>query len=70
MNEWQQKIGVGERSRVSLSQAGTSRRRDVVVQEGPNRGRVGGHHTDHWDGRVDATVLAPVIRRTMKESEQ
>jgi len=35
---------------------GTTRRREVVDE---NTGGHAGFHTDHWDGRVDATVVPP-----------
>lgn len=66
MNEFQERIGVGESSRAFPTKVGTTRKRPVIVEEGPNRGNVGGHHTDHWDGRVDATVKPNVIQRKMK----
>jgi len=56
---WQAKVGVGERQ-VKI----TGRRSvtvPVVVEEGPNRGQPGGHHTDHRDGRRDATVTPAAL---------
>jgi hypothetical protein len=58
---WQARIGVGERSWFFRSYGDAPRTRDVVVEEGPLRGTVGGFHTDHADGRVDATVRAGVF---------
>jgi hypothetical protein len=57
-NAWQEKVGVGEPARALLRHGKATRRRDVIVEEGPKRGSVGGYHTDHPDGRVDATVMA------------
>lgn len=38
------------------------RRVPVTREEGPLRGTVGGHLTQHMDGRQDATVTPPVVR--------
>lgn len=69
MNEFQERIGVGQPSRAFLKHKGTTRRRNVITEEGPHRGTVGGHHTDHWDGRVDATVAPPTIHQTISRRE-
>lgn len=55
-NDFQRRIGVGEPSRSFLRHQGTSRTTNVIREEGRTRGSVGGSHTEHWDGRVDATV--------------
>lgn len=69
MNDFQARIGVGQPSRAFLARQGTSRRRPVVVEEGRRAGKVGGYHIDHWDGRVDATVLAPAVNVTTTTQE-
>lgn len=69
MNEFQRRIGVGARSHAFISHQGGTRRRPVIVEEGARRGTVGGFHTDHWDGRVDATVHAPSIITTTTTKE-
>ena len=56
MNEFQRRIGVGEPSRAFSRLAGTPPRRPGGMGRGAARGKVGGFHTDHWDGRTDATV--------------
>ena len=65
MNDFQRRIGVGEPCRTFGRLTGTTRQRPVVADDGPMRGRTVGHQTDHWDGRVDATVKAPAIRTTL-----
>lgn len=57
---WQEHIGVGEPSRAFVRH-GDTRRREVITEEGPHRGTVGGYLTDHKDGRQDAHVFAPLI---------
>jgi hypothetical protein len=37
-------------------------RHPVIAEEGPRAGRVSGWHTEHWDGRQDATVTPSVLR--------
>lgn len=68
-SEYQKHIGVGERTSIVLRRAGQTRRTDVLVEDGPRRGRVGGFHTEHWDGRVDATVLAPAVNIKTRAQE-
>lgn len=60
MNDFQQRIGVGQAC-YAIGRTGPTRKRLVTVEEGPRRGQTGGFHIDHKDGRVDATVLAPSI---------
>ncbi len=68
-DDFKTRIGVGEPSHAFLTAKGTSRRRNVIVEEGARRGTVGGFHTDHWDGRVDATVHAPTVTVTTSTKE-
>lgn len=62
MNEFQAKIGVGQRQVRYGRYAGTNR--DIPVRREDN-GAIGGFHTEHWSGRVDATIIAPTIRKTL-----
>lgn len=64
-SEFARRIGVGEPNRSLLRHGKATRRRPVTVEEGPNRGHVGGFHTDHHDGRVDAQVFAPTVTTTI-----
>jgi hypothetical protein len=38
----------------------------VVAEEGVRGGNTIGQHTEHWDGRQDATVFAPNIKLKTK----
>lgn len=59
-SEWQRRIGVGEPCTAFTTAKGRSpRRRNVVREEGPGAGEVGGYQTDHPDGRMDAHVFPP-----------
>jgi hypothetical protein len=49
---------VGYQGIVSRSGPDAKRIVPVVSDDGPARGKIGGHHTHHWDGRQDATVHA------------
>jgi hypothetical protein len=69
-SEWQERIGVGEPCNAFTTAKGKSpRRRPVTVEEGPHRGTVGGFHTDHPDGRVDATVHPQTVTTTLNQGE-
>ncbi len=68
-SEYQRKIGVGERTNLVLRKKGQTRDRRVIVEEGPRAGQTAGYQTDHWDGRVDATVLAPTQVAKIKTHE-
>jgi hypothetical protein len=68
-NEFQRRIGVGERQHVYGRQAGKASVTPVVVEDGPRRGQVGGQHVDHWDGHRDATVFAPSVQLTATTKE-
>jgi hypothetical protein len=67
---WQEKVGVGEPARALLRHGKATRKRDVIIEEGPKRGQVGGFHTDHHDGRVDATVKQPATVRATASISQ
>lgn len=58
LNEFQERIGVGEPSR-AFKVLGDTRNRKVLVDEGPRAGQLAGFQTDHSDGRMDATVFPP-----------
>ena len=60
LNDFQERIGVGEPSR-AFKTHGDTRRRKVLVEEGPRAGQLAGFQTDHSDGRMDATVMPPSI---------
>ena len=61
-SEFQERIGVGERQHLFGRHAGTTRTRPVINDDGSSRGQAGGTHTDHWDGRMDATVKPNTLR--------
>lgn len=69
MNEFQRRIGVGERQNSYGKHAGTTKTTPVVAYEGPNRGGLAGTQTEHWSGRVDATVTPQVSRLEMKREQ-
>lgn len=70
MNEFQRRIGVGERSRIGLKHQGGTKTTQVVREEGSTRGSVAGTTTEHWDGRRDSTVLAPTVKIIASRSER
>lgn len=64
---WKCRMGVGRSSSVAAMESirqgkDPIRKKPVRIEEGPHRGSVGGHHTEHKDGRQDAHVHAPQIR--------
>lgn len=65
-NDFQKRIGVGERQHRFGRLAGQSR--DLMVLD-ERTGEVGGKHTEHWDGRQDATVFAPTTAVTSTTTE-
>lgn len=69
MNEFQKRIGVGEKSYAFLRHKGTSRTTAVIREEGRTRGQVGGSQTEHWDGRVDATATPEPVEVTMSRRD-
>jgi hypothetical protein len=68
VNEFQRRIGVGERSRIGQRTAGTSRTTQIVREEGRDRGGVAGSTTEHWDGRRDSTAVPETVRVTASRS--
>ena len=65
LNEFQRRIGVGSVN-YALGRTGPTRNRAVITEEGPTRGTIGGFHTDHKDGRVDATVCPPTVTKSAR----
>lgn len=55
-NEFQRRIGVGERQHRYGRHVGTQKR---TVLKREDDGKVAGVRTEHWSGRVDATAFAP-----------
>jgi hypothetical protein len=45
---------------------GTTKRVAVIDDRD---GSVGGHHTEHWDGRQDANIIAKALRVKAKVKE-
>lgn len=64
-NEFQRRIGVGERQYRYGRYVGTSK--DIQVRREDN-GKLAGKQTEHWDGSVDATVYPETARRVMSRS--
>ncbi len=64
-NEFQKKIGVGERQYVYGRNAGTSR--DIIIKREDN-GKIGGKQTEHWNGSVDCTVY-PETKRLVLDTK-
>lgn len=52
-NEWQKKIGVGERQYLFGRHVGGTK--DILIKREDN-GKIGGKQTEHWNGSVDCTV--------------
>lgn len=63
-NDFQRRIGVGERARFVARHHGTTRHIPVLRDEGKRAGTVGGYLTEHWSGRIDATPQPPTVRLT------
>lgn len=64
---WKCRMGVGRPSAMIATQhirqgSDPVRNVPVRVEEGAHRGKIGGHHTEHMDGRQDAKVYAPQVR--------
>lgn len=64
--EWQKRIGVGERQNRYGRHAGTSKE---ILKYREDNGKLGGKQIEHWDGRVDANILAPMIVRNATTGE-
>jgi hypothetical protein len=68
VNEFQQRIGVGE-VHYGLARTGPTRKRKVIAEEGPNKGKVAAIQTDHGNGRVDAQVFPAHVKKTISFKE-
>lgn len=55
-------VGVGVQTLQIRHGPDPTRRVPIVADRGPSGGRETGHHTHHWDGRVDATVRPDTVR--------
>jgi hypothetical protein len=65
MNEFQQRVGVGQQC-LAIGRTAPTRQRTVVAEEGPRKGKVAAIQTDHKSGRVDAQVFVDTIRKTIR----
>lgn len=68
MNEWQQRVGVGE-THYGLARTGPTRQRRVIAEEGPRKGKTAAIQTDHASGRVDAQVFVDTVHRKLSLKE-
>jgi len=58
-NDFQKKVGVGEKQYLYGRHVGKKKKTKVLNDD---NGKVGGYQTEHWSGRVDATVTPPTKR--------
>lgn len=58
-NDFQQRIGVGERQYLYGRHVGTTKKTPVPHERD---GKVGGYQIEHWSGRVDAEVKARTVK--------
>lgn len=65
-NEFQERIGVGEKQHRYGRHAGKAQTLPVKRED---NGKIGGEITKHWDGRQDATVFAPQVTKRAKIGE-
>lgn len=65
-SEWQRKIGVGERQVNYGVHAGGS---IEIPKFREDNGHLSGKQVEHWDGRVDATVIAPTLVKNIRTGE-
>jgi hypothetical protein len=65
-SEWQKRIGVGERQVKYGVHAGRS---IEIPKFREDNGKLGGKQTEHWDGRVDATIIAPTVVQNIRTGE-
>ena len=65
MNDWQERVGVGQPC-LAIGRTAPTRQRTVIAEEGPRKGRVAAIETDHKSGRVDAQVFVDPIRKTIR----
>lgn len=62
---YQEHLGVGERLVGYGKHAGTAKDTFVLT----DKGKLSGKQTEHWDGHVDATIIAPTIHRNGSTGE-
>lgn len=65
-SEWQKRMGVGERQVNYGVLAGGS---VEIPKYREDNGKLGGKQVEYWDGRVDATILAPTVVKNMRTGE-
>lgn len=65
-NDFQKWIGSGEKQFVYGKHVGTAK--DILIYREDN-GKLGGKQTEHWDGHVDATVIAPHVKKNLTTGE-
>jgi len=70
MNDFQERVGVGQRSRIGLRQQGSARTTAITREEGHSRGEQAGSTTEHWDGRVDSAVTPAPVKLTVSRSKR
>lgn len=66
-NDFQKRIGVGERQYRYGRHVGTNKHIPVRNED---TGTLGGVQTEHWSGRVDATVFARRINRPRPKTSE
>lgn len=59
--EWKARMGIGQRSTVARLVGGEGTTQTKVVPD-ETKPRVAGFQTEHWSGRVDATVTPEPVR--------
>lgn len=67
MNEFQQRVGVGQPC-LAIGRTGPTRAHKVIAEEGPRKGKLAAIQTEHKSGRVDAQVFVDAIKRTARVS--
>lgn len=65
MNDFQARVGVGERC-LAIGRTAPTRQRYITAEEGPRKGKLAAIQTDHKSGRVDAQVFVDTVRKTIK----
>ena len=65
-SEWQKRMGVGEKNGRFGVHVGTVKETPVYRED---NGKLGGKQTEHWNGRVDATIIAPTLVKDAKTGE-
>lgn len=65
-SEWQKKVGIGERQHVYGKHAGSAKEYPIYRED---NGKLGGKQVEHWDGHVDATIIAPTLVKNTTTGE-